>query len=184
MKTTALTTKCLSGAGPAARPRGASTMVRAHTPARRLAAACEAGAAPVTSYTEASALRPAIETAGSFSQPRVLHLDANAGASAALAALLAPQVDLVHAATLVEARRLLGSNVFSLLIVDPALPDGDVRRLFATLACTPVLVYAEHQCEWGGVNAGFLAKASTTPRQLWSCITTMLGVSSGLCAGA
>ena len=182
MKTTILTTKCFPGSGPAARPR-ASALARAHTPARRLPAGCGAGAVPVTSYTEAPLARPAIETVSAMSHPRVLHLDANAGASVALAALLAPQADLVHAATLAEARRLLESNVYSLLIVDPALPDGDVRSLFAMLACTPVLVYAEHHCEWRGVPTEFLPKAFTPPRQLWSRIVTMLGISSGFSAG-
>ena len=184
MKTTTLTTKCFSGSAPAARPRGAGALARAHTPARRLAGACCAGAAPVASYTEAPAARPAIAAVGPAMQPRVLHIDANRLASAALAALLAPQADLVHAATMAEARRLLGTNVFSLLIVDPALRDGDVRSLFAMLACTPVLVYAEHQSEWRGVNAEFLGKVSTTPRQLWSRIASLLGISGGLAAGA
>ena len=182
MKTTTLTTKCFSGSAPAARPRGASAMARAHTPARRLAAAC-AGAAPVSSYVEVPAAGRAMALAPT-TQPRVLHIDANPLASAALAALLAPQADLVHAATMAEARRLLGTNVFSLLVVDPALRDGDVRSLFAMLACTPVLVYAEHQSEWRGINAEFLSKVSTTPRQLWTRIASLLGISGGLAAGA
>ena len=98
--------------------------------------------------------------------------------------VLAPQADLVHATTIAEARSLLGTNVFSLIIVDPALPDGDVRSLFAMLACTPVLVYAEHQSEWRGLDAEFLSKVSTTPRQLWTRIASLLGLSGGLAAGA
>ena len=182
MKTTALNTKCFAGTSLVEQPRG--SLRHAHTPARHTAGAGNVGAAPTLTYMEAP---PAIKRDGqarSISHPRVLHIDADPAAASALAELLAPEAHVVHAATLLEARRLFATDVFSLLVIDPALPDGDARSLLSMLTATPVLIYAAHQPEWRGVEAEYLGKPWTTPRQLWSCIASMLGISSGITAGA
>ena len=187
MKTAILNTKCFSGSTLVAPVRLRRSAGRVHTPLRRPAELLT-GSAPELSYTEAPAAQFAQQQAlRSPTHPRVLHVDADAAAAAGLARLLSPEADVVHAATLAEARRLLGTNVFSLLVIDPALPDGDPRSLLAMLAMlasTPVLVYAAHQPEWRGVQVEFIGKPWATPRQLWVCIGAMLGISNGLCAGA
>jgi signal transduction histidine kinase/CheY-like chemotaxis protein len=83
-------------------------------------------ATPVTSTTAASALR-----GGEL--PKVLHLEADSDLSDVLSATLAGKAVVTAAQTLREARRLLGSEPFSLLILDPSLPDGDGLDLLAEL---------------------------------------------------
>lgn len=184
MKTTAIITRCL----PAARSSMRRDARHAHIPHRRAVAGRIAGddAAPSLSYTEAahSPVRRERQPQGSSARPRVLHLDADPAAAAGLASLLKADAEVMHAATLAEARRLLQDNVFSLLVVDPSLPDGDVRTLLPMLTGTLLLIYSAHHPEWRGVDAAFLPKAWTGPRQLWTAISTMLGTSPGISAGA
>ena len=142
-----------------------------------------AGPAPRLSYTEAPAL-PAQPAFAGPSRPRVLHVDADAAASAHLASLMAPDADVVHAPTLAAARHLMATGVFSLLVLDPALPDGDPRTLFPMLCGTPLLVYSALQPDWRGMAPEFLSKSWTSARQLWSTMSIMLGVRAGAGAGA
>jgi hypothetical protein len=193
VKSTTLSSKCFSGArglSHAGIKRGA---VSAHMPERRQTAASRGldPAPRVTAsgqhlgYVEA----PVAPEAGGEIQPlpagarHVLHLDADPDSAMALASLLAPEAKVSHAATLDEARRLLLNNVFSLVIVDPALPDGDPRVLLPLLAGTPLLVHSASQPEWRDVNVTFLPKPWTSPRQLWLSISTLLGVPGTLAAG-
>lgn len=182
MKSTALNTKCFSRAPSKSRrgPRHAHTPVRRETDAARCAEAESGGyddgggTAACGDYQAARGVLP----------PRVLHVDADAAAATALAGLLAPEAQVIHAPTLTDARRLLASEVFSLMVIDPALPDGDVRSLLPLMNGMPLLVYSAHQPEWRGVRAEYLPKPWTTARQLWASVSAMLGISNGLSAGA
>ncbi len=90
---------------------------------------------------------------------------------------------VTHAATLAQARKLLESDVFSLVVLDPVLPDGDARTLLPLLTGTPLLVYSANQPEWRGAAPAFLPKPWTSARQLWSAISGLLGVPATLTAG-
>lgn len=114
--------------------------------------------------------------------PRVLLIDRDLDTATALSSLLVPEARVVHAATCAEARRLLETDLFSLIIVDPALPDGNASHLLASVASTPLLVYSAIEPARTDKLA-YLPKPFTTPRQLWSTIATMLGIASGLTAG-
>lgn len=181
MKTVTVSTRCmLSTCGSRRRcARYAHLRLRADSEG-----ASHAGAARL-SYVEQPALpgRDQVLT-GVSSRLQVLHVDADGAAATALAGLIRFEADLVHAATIGHARRLLASNVFSLLVLDPTLPDGDPRTLLPLLSGTPLLVYGAYQPDWRGATAGFLPKQSATARQLWSTISIMLGLSAGVSAGA
>ena len=117
------------------------------------------------------------------SVPRVLHVDSDDGAAAILTALLMPEATVVHVSTVAEARRLLRTEIFSLCILDPGLSDGDGGTLLPALATTPLLVYSARQPEWRDQPRPYLPKPWTSPRQLWSTISTMLGIAPGMSAG-
>lgn len=114
--------------------------------------------------------------------PRVLLIDGDLDTATALSALLAPEVRVVHAASCAEARRRLGSELFSMIIVDPVMPDGNANALLASISSTPMLVYSASESARNDKLA-YLPKPFTTPRQLWSTISAMLGIAGGLTAG-
>lgn len=181
MKAATVTTRCMLSAqgGPRRRARQAHLRLRPDTEA-----ASHAGA-PCLSYVEQPALpgQDQVHT-GVSARLLVLHVDADRAAAAALAGLIGVEAIVVHAATIGHARRLLASNVFSLLVLDPALPDGDPRTLLPLLSGTPLLVYGAYQPDWRGARAEFLPKQSATARELWSTMSIMLGLSAGISAGA
>lgn len=187
MKPTAMSSKCFSGArglSHAGIERGARS---AHTPQRRQRGyVLLAVAGQPRMYVEAvpaphgsGADRPA-STSG---LRRVLHVDMDCAGAAVLASLLTPEADVIHAATLAEACRMLEENVFSLVVLDPALPDGDASALLPLLSGTPLLVYAAHQPEWRDASAMFLPKPWTSPRQLWVAVAGLLGLPASVAAG-
>jgi two-component system phosphate regulon response regulator OmpR len=188
MKPTAMSNKCLSGArglSHAGVERGARS---AHTPQRFPTSPASAPRLTIgeqhPGYVEAPAL-PASKTARPLPDAkagrRVLHVDRDSAGAGVLACLLAPEAEVIHAATLADAIALLENNVFSLVVIDPALPDGDARVLLPLLAQTPLLVYAENQPEWR-TPAAFLPKPWTSPRDLWAAIATLLGIPSSAAA--
>ncbi len=120
---------------------------------------------------------------GGVDAPRVLHIDADGAAASALASLLTPEACVIHVSTLAEARHLLQTELFSLVVLDPTLPDGDGATLLPALAATPLLVYAERQPHWPAQQGVYLAKPWTTPRVLFSTISKMLGIAPFATAG-
>ena len=115
--------------------------------------------------------------------PQVLHIDADIKSATVLAALLMPEARVTHAASLAQARALLATHIYSLVVLDPQLPDGDADALMPLLAATPLLVYASRHPEWRVTAGRFLPKPWTTPRQLWSTVSGMLGIAGGVAAG-
>jgi len=186
MKPTAMSSKCWSGArglSHAGIVRGARS---AHTAQRYpTGPACAqrlvlGGQHP--GYVEAPASGAARQLSDPKAMRRVLHVDHDSAGARMLASLLAPEAQVMHAATLTDAVHLLEANVFSLVVLDPALPDGDARALLSMLTGTPLLVYSAHQPEWCAPLA-FLSKPWTSSRQLWASISTMLGIASSTAAG-
>lgn len=187
--------KCIPGHG-----LDTSTAIRwraisAHTPQRAPSAPrCTeyAGAAPrLTAPLAASKHVISIEPAPLYDPDqgvrvsnvrRVLLIDTDSATAQALSALLMPEAEVTHVTTLVEARRMLVSEIYSLVVIDPGLPDGDGGTLVEMLSATPVLVYAAHQPKWRA-PAAFLPKPWTSPRQLWHTISRMLGVPASMSAG-
>jgi CheY-like chemotaxis protein len=116
--------------------------------------------------------------------PRVLHVDSDEDAAVVLATLLAPEIQVVHAATYSQAQRLIENGQFALMVVDPDLPDGDGHTLIRSLRqvdqSTPVLLYSASQPMLHHQAHAFLPKPWTSPRQLWRTVSHMLGLESML----
>lgn len=115
--------------------------------------------------------------------PRVLLVDQDPASAANLSTLLMPEAAVVHAPTLADAHRLLGCNNFALVVIDPSLPDGDAGALVSALAATPILVHAAREPQWREAATAFLPKPWTSPRQLWSTISGLLGVPATMSVG-
>lgn len=171
MKAAGTHSRCKSRRADAApRPRPAA----AHSQARR--------SAPVAEHLEdppvTLPLAPPVSERGPEAGPQVLHIDKDERSALALALLLAPEARVTHVPTLAAARQHLRQQVFSLVVLDPDLPDGDSAELLPLLATTPVLVHSDGQPPWPGLTVQFLSKASTSPRKLWTAIAYLLGVAT------
>ncbi|MTW12589.1 response regulator [Pseudoduganella eburnea] len=116
--------------------------------------------------------------------PRVLHVDPDEDSAVVLATLLAPEIQVVHAASYGEAQNQLQRGEFALLVIDPDLPDGDghtlIRKLRQVDQYTPVLLYSASQPMLHHQAHAFLPKPWTSPRQLWRTVSHMLGLESML----
>lgn len=187
MKTITLSSKCFSGARGLS--RGAITRggASAHSPVRR-----HTGVPQLTvsgqnlGYVEAPQALEGTDVAAlhvAMGMRHVLHVDTDRPTASVLAAMLTNEARVTHVASLAQARNMLAANVFSLVIVDPALPDGDARTLLTLLANTPLLVYSAHQPEWRDAQVSYLPKPLTSARQLWLAVSTMLGLPGNLVAG-
>jgi len=112
--------------------------------------------------------------------PRVLHVDADEDSAVVLATLLAPETQVVHAATYDQAQRLLAQEGYALVVIDPDLPDGDGHTLIRNLRQRdrelPVLLYSASQPVLHHQAHAFLPKPWTSPRQLWRTVSHMLGL--------
>ena len=189
MKSTSLTAKCLSAARCVSRGGKRDTLARAHTPARHQTfSTSRAELAQVlvlpSTIEDLDAVRARQAGLPLASGPRVLHVDTQAGTAAVLASLLGSDIHVTHVVSLALARQLLRHQVFSLVVLDPDLPDGDARQLLPLLAGTPLLVYSDQQLEWGdAAQHPLLSKSWTTPRQLWTAMSAMLWNTSALSAG-
>ena len=114
--------------------------------------------------------------------PRVLLIDSDGDTAIALHSLLMPEARIVHASTGAEARRLLETQLFSLVIIDPNLPDGDGCVIVNAVSNTPILIYSTREPARND-KFSYLPKPWTTPRILWSTISSMLGIAGSLAAG-
>ncbi|MES2758639.1 MAG: response regulator [Pseudomonadota bacterium] len=116
--------------------------------------------------------------------PHILHIDRDSSSALALAALLTPEARVTHVPTLAGARALLQQHIFSAVVIDPDLPDGDAAELLPVLTAIPLLVYSARQPSWRERSGVYLAKPWATPRQLWTTIAKLLGIANPTCAGA
>lgn len=122
-------------------------------------------------------------TGGVRNAPRVLHIDSDEKTALILSTLLMPEASVVHVATIAAARRVLAKELFSLVVLDPGLSDGDGRTLMPELLTTPLLVYSARLPDARDPVRAFLPKPWTSPRQLWSTISAMLGITPCVAAG-
>ncbi len=190
MKSTALNIKCMSAIARVSRGGGRDRVSRAHTPPRHRRESAR-GAPPALldgadfpAYVEGvDVVAPHVAT-GAAGRPRVLHVDTETGTASVLAGLLGAAAHVTHAATLAQARQLLRTEIYSLVILDTNLPDGDARALLPLLSGTPLLVYANERPEWRDVAPpAYLSKSWTNARQLWSSMAGMLWNTSAISAG-
>ncbi|HEX8612945.1 MAG TPA: hypothetical protein VF800_16790 [Telluria sp.] len=123
------------------------------------------------------------DTGAAPNAPRVLHIDSDEKTALVLSTLLMPEAHVTHVRTLAEARRALAGELFSLVVLDPGLSDGDGRTLMPELLTTPLLVYSARLPDARDPVRAFLPKPWTSPRQLWSTISAMLGIAPGMTAG-
>jgi hypothetical protein len=186
MKAAGIPHKCMPGRNHA---DGHQNLRPAHMPARReLPARLAAPGAPMSAGagTGASAPQPLTPLAAqraTNSAPHVLHIDPDSSAAVAFAALLMPEVRVTHVRTLADARHQLQQRIFSAVVIDPILPDGDAAELLPTLTGTPLLVYSAELPAWRARSGIYLAKPWTTSRQLWTTISKLLGIPTPTCAG-
>lgn len=194
MKSTAMSSKCFSGACGLSHTGSQRSTTLAHTPVRHPAVIDrQCGPAPRLSatgrhlgYVEAASVPPRMTVDATDTlraKRRVLHVDVDSASAFVLSGLLAPEAHVVHTTTVSEARRMLEANVFSLVVLDPAMPDGDARTLLPLLSGTPLLVYSASQPEWRDTPLAYLPKPWTSTRQLWIAISTMLGLPGTMAAG-
>ncbi|CAN7720883.1 response regulator [Pseudoduganella sp. LjRoot289] len=112
--------------------------------------------------------------------PRVLHVDSDGDTALVLATLLVPETEVLHAATLADAVSAVESGRFSLVVLDPDLPDGDgaelLQRLRQQQEHTPVLLYSARHPGLRTQAHAFLPKPWTSPRQLWRTVSHLLGI--------
>jgi len=118
---------------------------------------------------------------------RVLHVDCDEDAALVLATLLVPDVHVTHVQSMGEAAALIAQESFSLVVLDPDLPDGDGLQLLESLSVilpeAPVLLYSQRQMRHGGMAHAFLPKPWTSPRQLYRSLTELLTLSSATSNG-
>ena len=109
--------------------------------------------------------------------PRVLHIDSDSDSALILAALLVPETLVTHASTIAAAQKMLNTEQYALVVMDPDLPDGDGSALLPYLrevqANARVLLYSARSPEQLGTGA-FLPKPWTSPRQLWRTVSGLL----------
>jgi CheY-like chemotaxis protein len=115
--------------------------------------------------------------------PHVLHIDKDPAAALQLAVLLMPEARVTHVPTLAAAREMLRTQIFSAVVLDPDLPDGDAAELLPALATTPLLVYSASPPSWRGHSGVFLPKPWTPPRLLWITICKLLSIPTITSAG-
>ncbi|TFW26547.1 response regulator [Duganella callida] len=112
--------------------------------------------------------------------PRVLHIDSDHDAALVLAALLVPETQVTHVPTMEAARRLLQTEQFALVVIDPDLPDGDGADLLPHVRSLQlgarVLMYSARHPEQHNAGSAFLPKPWTSPRQLWRTVSDLLGI--------
>jgi two-component system phosphate regulon response regulator OmpR len=173
-----------TGTFPKCRPASTGVATRAaplHVPLRRAVAtpvlrsgASDRQAGAGASRTEP--LEPLILHRAPGTAPHILHIDKDSASALALATLLMPEVRVTHVPTLAAARAILRQQIFSAVVIDPTLPDGDAAELLPALTAIPLLVYSAQQPNWRMLTAVYLPKPWTSPRQLWTTIAHLLGI--------
>lgn len=118
-------------------------------------------------------------------KPHILHVEDDPDVLHVVQSILQDIADVIPAQDLAGARRLLEDECFDLVILDPALPDGDGTGLLPFLrrdrAQIPVVIFSArdeaptlvHQ-----VNAA-LVKSRTTNEQLLRTITQLISTTNG-----
>lgn len=182
MKAAAITPKCRPGSNRAVNAAVHVPLRRnVAGPARQLVDPTDGGAALMTSVVHP--LEPLVLHQAPASAPHILHIDPDSASAMSLAALLMPEARVTHVPTLSAAREQLKAQIFSAVVMDPCLPDGDAIDLLPALTAIPLLVYSASQPAWRTRSALFLPKPWTSPRVLWTTIAQMIGIPTPTSAG-
>jgi len=118
--------------------------------------------------------------------PRILHVEDDPDISIILREMLKDKAEVVTAATLKEARALLDSQNFALVVLDLSLPDGsgiDLLKYINTLAAKspPVLILSasEASADIRIRVAGALVKSRTSETRIINTILSLIHNASG-----
>jgi CheY-like chemotaxis protein len=144
---------------------------------------CAEGGQAVAACSSTQPIEALVLHAPPANAPHVLHIDNDPASALALAILLMPEARVTHVPTLAAARAILRQQIFSAVVIDPNLPDGDAVELLPALSAIPMLVYSANPPRWRMLAGVYLPKPWTSPRQLWSAISTLLGIPAITCAG-
>ncbi len=79
--------------------------------------------------------------------------------------------------SLEQARVLLASESFALVVLDPAMLQGDPAVLLRLMGKARLLIYSRELPDWPVGRNAYLANPATTARQLWSAVAGLLGIS-------
>ncbi len=114
--------------------------------------------------------------------PRVLHIEDDRDLMQVMATLIGDSMEYVRAATVKEGRRLLRSEKFDLLIVEPGMPDGGGFDLLSELAGSPsqdapTIIYSSHTVPADAASRAdrVLLKSRCTSDELLAVIHRMTG---------
>lgn len=113
--------------------------------------------------------------------PRVLHVEDDHDLAEVVSTLLEPAFAVRHAGTIAQARDMLSSDGYSLILLDLVLPDGHGSELLCSLpprnAATPVVVFSVEEANQpmaDSVHAA-LVKSRTSNEQLLSILHGLIG---------
>lgn len=112
-------------------------------------------------------------------RPQLLHVERDDSCAEMLATLLSPDVEVTRASTLAEARELAATRAFSLVVIDPILPDGDGMAFVREAVPAPVLVHAIRPPSPANAVA-YLPKPWTSRLRIWSKVSQLLHLGHGL----
>lgn len=131
----------------------------------------------------AAAIDAGQPAAATLRQRRVLHIDGDDDSALLLATLLVPEAQVTRVPTLAAATRAIRLGGYSLVVLDPDLPDGDGAPLLEMLECAdappPVLLYSARDSIWSGAADAALLKPATSMRQLARTLARLLDGAPG-----
>jgi DNA-binding response OmpR family regulator len=135
---------------------------------------------PIDEVQLVRALRHAVSHDGE-GLPRILHVEDDLDMSLILREMLKDQVEIITAPTLKEARELLASQNFALIVLDLSLPDGSGMELLKTMntlavKSTPVLILSasEASAEVRAQVAGVLVKSRMSETRVVDTILSLI----------
>jgi PAS domain S-box-containing protein len=134
---------------------------------------------PIDPTRLVAALRQALHDCGAAA-PRVLYVEDDRDLVKVVGEMLAPTFTLHHAPTLAEARQLLASEAFHLILLDLQLPDGHGSELLGALpapnAATPVVVFSADEASSPTADSvhAALVKSRTSNEQLLDILHVLI----------
>lgn len=116
--------------------------------------------------------------------PRILHVEDDADVVRVVATLIKDLAEVIPAATLREAKKMLKKEHFDLVILDLAMPDGSGMGLLPLLQNrtppVPVLIFSAHDVnrKTAEMVAAVMVKSHTSNERLLETIASLIGAPS------